>query len=72
MREVDTATIKRASVFVEDTEMALKEAGDICDYPSPRVKLKRDQIKGDIAEIYLGTKLGRSSRSRDYPVQIFG
>ncbi|MDA7775381.1 hypothetical protein N8993_14510 [Pseudomonadales bacterium] len=62
MREVDTATIKRASVFVEDTEMALKEAGDIA-IPIAKGELKRDQIKGDIAEVYLGTKLGRSSSS---------
>ena len=62
MREVDTATIQRASVFLEDTEMALKEAGDIA-IPIAEGELKLDQIKGDIAEVYLGNKIGRSSRS---------
>ena len=62
MREVDTATIQRASVFLEDTKMALKEAGDIA-IPIAEGELKLDQIKGDIAEVYLGNKIGRSSRS---------
>ena len=62
MREVDTATIQRASVFLEDTEMALKEAGDIA-IPIAEGELKLDQIKGDIVEVYLGNKIGRSSRS---------
>ncbi len=62
MREVDTATIQRASVFLEDTEMALKEAGDIA-IPIAEGELEVDHIKGDIAEVYLGTKPGRSSSS---------
>ncbi len=61
-REVDTATIKLASVFVEDTKMALKEAGDIV-MPIAQGELTLDHIKGDIAEVYLGTELGRSSSS---------
>jgi len=62
MREVDTETIKCASIFLEDTKMALIEAGDIV-IPIAEGALKTSDIKGDIAEVYLNEKAGRTSDS---------
>ena len=62
MREVDTVTMKRASIFLEDAKMALIEAGDLV-LPITKGELKIDEIKAEIAEVYLGKKIGRSSAS---------
>lgn len=60
MREVDTETMKRATIFVEELNMALVEAGDIT-IPLASGDLKTSDIKGEIAEVYTGLKSGRTS-----------
>jgi len=60
MREVDSATIKLSSVFVEQLEMALVEAGDIV-IPVTAGELGAEEIRGEIAEVYTGLNPGRTS-----------
>jgi ornithine cyclodeaminase len=60
MREADDEAIRRASVYVDTREGATKEAGDIV-IPLANGVLRRDEIKGDIAELCRGTASGRRS-----------
>ena len=60
MREADDQAIRRASVYVDTREGATKEAGDIV-IPLANGVLRRDEIKGDIAELCRGTASGRRS-----------
>src|SRR5439155_17012572 len=57
MREVDDEAVVRARVYV-DTEMALREAGDIVQ-PLKSGRLKREAIAGDLFALCRGACAGR-------------
>jgi ornithine cyclodeaminase len=58
MREADDEAVRRARVFVDTREGALKEAGDIVQ-PLASGVLGPDDIAGDLFELCRGTKAGR-------------
>lgn len=66
MREIDDVGIRRARIFVDDREAALREAGDITD-PIGRGVLTTDAVVGDLA----GICAGRMSRSGDDEITVF-
>jgi alanine dehydrogenase len=59
-RELDTETVVRSKVFVDLQEAALEEAGDLL-LPIKEGKFSRDQIRGSLGEVILGSKAGRTS-----------
>jgi alanine dehydrogenase len=59
-REIDTETIVRSRVFVDQEEAALEEAGDLL-LPIKEGKFRREDIRGSIGEVILGLKAGRTS-----------
>jgi ornithine cyclodeaminase/alanine dehydrogenase-like protein (mu-crystallin family) len=61
VREVDDATVKRARIFVDSYEHALKEAGDLI-VPIKSGIIKRDDIRAELGELVLGRKKGRERR----------
>lgn len=58
-READSATITRASVFVETLETTLKEAGDIL-IPIEEGVFSKEAIRGTIGDVLLGSCPGRA------------
>jgi alanine dehydrogenase len=58
MREADDEAVRRARVFVDTREGALKEAGDIVQ-PMANGVLGADDIAGDLFELCRGTRAGR-------------
>lgn len=60
-REVDDATIQRATVVVDTYEGTLSEAGDLL-IPLNKGAIQRSHIVADLHEIASGKKPGRSSR----------
>lgn len=60
MREADDEAVRRARVFVDTREGAMKESGDIAQ-PIARGLLRPDDIVADIAELCRGLKPGRQS-----------
>lgn len=66
MREIDDFGMRRATVFVDDREAALCEAGDLTD-PIERGALSPDVIIGDLASLCAG-KAGRAS---DHEITLF-
>ncbi|MDA4111032.1 MAG: ornithine cyclodeaminase family protein [Thaumarchaeota archaeon] len=59
-RELDTETILKSRVFVDYEEAALSEAGDLI-IPINEGKFRRDEIIGNLGEVLLGSKPGRTS-----------
>ncbi|MGI8551915.1 MAG: ornithine cyclodeaminase family protein [Dehalococcoidia bacterium] len=59
-RELDTAALVRARLFVDRRESALNEAGDFL-IPKQEGALGDDHIRGEIGEILLDTVQGRQS-----------
>jgi ornithine cyclodeaminase len=59
-REVDDATIRRASVYLE-TYDALAEAGDLI-IPMEKGILRREKIRADLHQLLSGAARGRQSR----------
>jgi alanine dehydrogenase len=59
-REVDTETIIRSLVFVDLEEASLEEAGDLL-LPIKEGKFRREEIRGSLGEVILGSKAGRTS-----------
>jgi ornithine cyclodeaminase/alanine dehydrogenase-like protein (mu-crystallin family) len=57
-REVDSATVRRAQVFVETYDGVLAEAGDLL-VPMQEGILSRERIAGDLHELVSGKKKGR-------------
>ena len=51
-RELDDALVRRARVYVDSREAALKESGDV---------IAAGEIVGEIGEVVAGTKVGRQS-----------
>ncbi len=60
-RELDTAFIQRAQVFVDTYDGAFEEAGDIL-IPLRAGDITRDHVRAELAELVTGRKGGRASR----------
>jgi ornithine cyclodeaminase len=59
-REVDTATIAAASLFVDRRESTLNESGDYL-FAMREGAIGPEHIRAEIGEVLLGTKTGRAS-----------
>lgn len=59
-REVDTATMAAASLFVDRRESTLNEAGDYL-FAAKEGSVGPDHIKAEIGELLIGAKPGRTS-----------
>jgi ornithine cyclodeaminase len=59
-RELDTATIASASVFVDRRESTLNEAGDFL-FPQREGAIGPDHIRAELGEILIGAAPGRSA-----------
>ena len=59
-RELDTATVAAARVFVDRRESALTESGDYLD-AAREAGLGPDHIRGELGEVLAGTVPGRTS-----------
>lgn len=60
-REVDTALVKRARLFVDSRVSALKEPGDIL-IPIEEGEITPDHIAAELGEVVNGSRQGRQSR----------
>jgi ornithine cyclodeaminase len=60
-REVDTATMAAASLFVDRRESTLNEAGDYL-FAAKDGAIGPEHIRAEIGEVVIGAKPGRSSR----------
>jgi alanine dehydrogenase len=58
MREADDDVVKRARVFVDTRDGALKEAGDIVQ-PIRSGALREDDVAGDLFDLTRGSRAGR-------------
>lgn len=61
-RELDTETIRRSHVVVDDLESAFADYGELC-MPLERGEIARDHIQASLADIVSGTRTGRPSSS---------
>ena len=59
-RELDTATVADAALFVDRRESALNEAGDIV-IPLQEGMIGGDHIRGELGEVLTGAAAGRTS-----------
>lgn len=59
-RELDTAAVKKARLYVDRRESALNEAGDIL-IPLAEKAIRQDHIRGEIGEVLVGKAEGRAS-----------
>jgi ornithine cyclodeaminase len=59
-REIDGATMAAARIFVDRRESALNEAGDYL-LAAKEGLITPDSIVGEIGELLIGTKTGRTS-----------
>jgi ornithine cyclodeaminase len=60
-RELDSNTIVRSRLFVDRLESALNEAGDFL-IPKKEGLINDNHIQGEIGEVLIGSKKGRTSR----------
>ncbi|MGI0079802.1 MAG: ornithine cyclodeaminase family protein [Nitrososphaerales archaeon] len=60
-RELDSETVRKSRVIVDNREAALAEAGDLI-IPIQESTITRDHIVADLGEIIAGRKEGRTSR----------
>ena len=60
MREADDAALRKASVFVDTRDGALKEAGDLVG-PIRRKVIKKTDVKADLFDLCSGKHKGRRS-----------
>jgi alanine dehydrogenase len=60
-RELDSTTIVRSRLYVDRFESALNEAGDFL-IPKKEGLIDENHIQGEIGEVLIGRKKGRSSR----------
>jgi len=60
-RELDTATVRASSFFVDRRESALNEAGDYL-LASREAGFGPEHIRGELGELLIGTARGRGSR----------
>lgn len=61
-RELDTATMAAASLFVDRRESTLNEAGDFL-FPQREGAIGPEHIRAELGELILGTAQGRTSES---------
>jgi ornithine cyclodeaminase/alanine dehydrogenase-like protein (mu-crystallin family) len=61
-RELDTATMVAASLFVDRRESTVNEAGDYL-FPMREGAIGPEHIRGELGEILIGTVPGRTSQS---------
>lgn len=61
-RELDTATIVDAALYVDRRESTLNEAGDYL-FPAAEGAIGPDHIRGELGELLIGSVEGRSSDS---------
>jgi ornithine cyclodeaminase len=61
-RELDSATMADAALFVDRRESTLNEAGDYL-FPAREGKIGPDHIRGEIGELLIGAAQGRRSPS---------
>ena len=59
-REVDTKTLLRSDVFMDSTECALRDGGDLV-IPIQAGEYSKEDIKGEIGQVFLGSLPGRTS-----------
>ncbi|HEV8572475.1 MAG TPA: ornithine cyclodeaminase family protein [Actinomycetota bacterium] len=59
-REVDTEAVRRARLYVDRRESAVKEKGDVV-IPIEEGSIGEDHIAGELGEVLIGTAPGRSS-----------
>jgi alanine dehydrogenase len=59
-RELDSKIVMKSKIFVDLKEAAFAEAGDLI-IPIEEGKIKRKHILGEIGEVLIGSKLGRTS-----------
>jgi ornithine cyclodeaminase/alanine dehydrogenase-like protein (mu-crystallin family) len=59
-RELDTATIVDAALYVDRRESTLNEAGDFL-FPLREGAVREDHIRGELGELLIGAAAGRSS-----------
>jgi ornithine cyclodeaminase len=59
-RELDTATMAEAALFVDRRESTVNESGDYL-FAAKDGAIDPDHIRGEIGELLIGTKNGRSS-----------
>lgn len=59
-REVDSKTIKNATLFTDRYELLFKEAGDFL-IPKQEGIVTEDHVKGELGEVLTGTKPGRKN-----------
>jgi alanine dehydrogenase len=59
-RELDTAAVVRARLFVDRRESTVNEAGDFL-FPKKEGAIGEDHIQGEIGELLLGARQGRRS-----------
>jgi len=59
-RELDTATVVKARLFVDRRESTLSEAGDFL-FPQREGAISENHIRGEIGELLLGKVTGRGS-----------
>jgi ornithine cyclodeaminase len=62
-REMDTAVVKRARVFVDSRTGAFAEAGDVV-IPINEGAFGREHIAGELGELAAGTVAGRQNRNQ--------
>jgi ornithine cyclodeaminase len=60
-RELDSATVARARLFVDRRESALAEAGDFL-IPRAEGLVTEDHIQAELGEVLLGRRPGRLAR----------
>lgn len=60
MREADDEVVRRAAIYVDTREGALKEAGDITD-PIQRGIITAADVQGELAELCGGQRAGRTT-----------
>ena len=68
-RELDTAAIRDAAVFVDAREQAFAEKGEIL-IPIAEGAIAREHVRGELGEVVAGRVAGRTSREQTHRVLL--
>ena len=60
-REVDSRTVCRSAIYLDQRQAALRDGGDLV-IPLEKGELSLGNIRGEVGEVLLGTAAGRQSR----------
>lgn len=60
-REVDSRTVCRSAIYLDQRQAALRDGGDLV-IPLERGELSLDRIRGEVGQVLLGSLPGRQSR----------